>query len=196
MEGNAIAKTKSGISWVTWADAHAKNSTNIDDLVEPFRANAKAFIKALEDAGATVTKSTTKRSDKRAYLFHWCWRIGLGKAKASEATAMIGVDIEWDHGDAEKSKKGAKEMIDGFGLAVPPNSTNAPALNSNHIAGKAIDMDISWEDTIKIKKKDGTVVSVAFMSDVNKNSTLHSIGASYSVKKLTTDAPHWSFDGH
>ncbi|MEP6831854.1 MAG: hypothetical protein ABJB74_00610 [Gemmatimonas sp.] len=181
---------------MTWADAHAKNSTNIDDLVEPFRANAKAFIKALEDAGATVTKSTTKRSDKRAYLFHWCWRIGLGKAKASEATAMIGVDIEWDHGDAEKSKKGAKEMIDGFGLAVPPNSTNAPALNSNHIAGKAIDMDISWEDTIKIKKKDGTVVSVAFMSDVNKNSTLHSIGASYSVKKLTTDAPHWSFDGH
>ena len=26
---------------------------------------------------------------------------------------MIGVEIDWDHGDADKSKKGAKEMIDG-----------------------------------------------------------------------------------
>lgn len=189
-------KDKSGSYWVTWANAHANASDSVDDLVEPFKANAKAFIKALEDAGATVTIGETKRSDKRAYLFHWCWLIGLGKAKASDAPAMTGVEIEWDHGDEEKSKKGAKEMIDGFGLAVPPNSTEAPALNSNHIAGKAIDMDITWKDTIKIKKKDGTEESVEFMDDVNKNTKLHSVGESYGVKKLKTDAPHWSVDGH
>jgi len=191
-----MAKTKSGSFWVTWANAHAKNSTSVDDLVEPFKANAKAFIKALTDAGATVDVGTTTRSAKRAYLFHWCWRIGLGKAKASEATAMPGVDIEWDHGDAEKSKKGAKEMIDGFGLAVPPNSTNAPALLTNHTPGKAIDMNITWTGTVKFKKKDGTEESVAFMQDVNQNTKLHGVGASYGVKKLTTDAPHWSLDGH
>ena len=61
----------------------------------------KAFIKALRDAGAEVDVSATKRSDKRAYLFHWCWRIGLGKVKASAATAKPGVDIEWDHGNEE-----------------------------------------------------------------------------------------------
>jgi hypothetical protein len=181
---------------VTWANAHAKNSTSTDDLADPFKTNAKAFIKALEDAGAKVEVGTTTRSDKRAYLFHWAWKIGLGKAKASEATAMTGVDIEWDYGDEEKSKKGAKEMIDGFGLAVPPESTNAPALNTNHTLGKAIDMTITWTGTIKIKKKDGTEVSVLFMDDVNKNTTLHTVGASYDVKKLTTDTPHWSFDGH
>jgi len=191
-----MAKTKSGSFWVTWANAHAKNSTSVDDLVEPFKANAKAFIKALTDAGATVDVGTTTRSAKRAYLFHWCWRIGLGKAKASEATAMTGVDIEWDHGDAEKSKKGAKEMIDGFGLAVPPNSTNAPALLTNHTPGKAVDMNITSTGTVKFKKKDGTEESVAFMQDVNQNTKLHGVGASYGVKKLTTDAPHWSLDGH
>ena len=57
-----MGKTKSGNFWVTWANAHAKNSTSVDDLVEPFKANAKAFIKALEDAGATVYVTTTKRS--------------------------------------------------------------------------------------------------------------------------------------
>lgn len=191
-----MAKTKSGTFWVTWANVNAKNSTSVEDLVEPFKANAKAFIKALRDAGAIVSVSTTRRSDKRAYLFHWCWKIGLGKAKASDATAMAGVDIEWDHGDAAKSKQGAKEMISGFGLAVPPNSTNAPALLSNHTPGKAIDMDIAWTGTLKVKKKDGTEESVQFMANVNKNTKLHAVGASYGVKKLATDAPHWSLDGH
>ncbi len=191
-----MAKVKSGTYWVTWANAHAKNSKSVDDLVEPFKANAKAFIKALTDAGATVSVDTTTRSAKRAYLFHWCWKIGLGKAKASEATAMTGVEIEWDHGDEAKSTKGAKEMIDGFGLAVPPSSTNAPSLTTNHTPGKAIDMDISWTGTMKVKKKDGTEESVLFMADANKNAKLHTVGESYGVKKLKTDAPHWSHDGH
>jgi len=193
--GGGTTKSKSGSYWVTWANAHAVASTSVDDLVDPFKTNVKAFIKALEDAGATVDVGETKRSDKRAYLFHWCWLIGLGKSKASDADEMTGVEIEWDHGDDEKSKKGAKEMIDGFGLAVPPQSTNAPALNSNHIAGKAVDMNITWKATIKIKKKDGTEVSVDFMDDVNQNTKLHDVGESYDVHKLTTDAPHWSIDG-
>jgi hypothetical protein len=188
-------KSKSGSYWVTWANAHATASNDVDDLVDPFKSNVKDFIQALQDAGATVTVGETKRSDKRAYLFHWCWLIGLGKKKASDADEMVGVEIDWDHGNDQDSKDGAKEMIDGFGLAVPPASTNAPALNSNHIAGKAIDMDITWQGTIKIKKKDGTEVLVAYKADVNQNTDLHAVGDSYSVIKLTTDAPHWSVDG-
>jgi hypothetical protein len=191
-----MAKIKSGSYWVTWASAHAKNSNSVDDLVEPFRANVKAFVAALESAGAKVKVKATVRNVKRAYLFHWSWLIGLGKIEASEAKSILGVDIEWDHGNAEKSKKGAKEMIDGFGLAVPPNSTNPPALTSNHSPGKAVDMDIVWTGTIKLKKKDGKEETVAFMSDVNKNVKLHAVGESYGVKKLKTDAPHWSIDGH
>ena len=160
------------------------------------KATSRHSLKALKDAGADVDVGETRRSNKAAYLFHWSWLIGLGKSKASDATAMTGVDIEWDHGDADKSKAGAKEMIDGFGLAVPPNSNVAPSLVSNHIAGKAVDMDITWTGTIKIKKKNGTEESVAFMANVNGNTKLHGVGESYGVKKLTSDAPHWSVDGH
>ena len=190
-----MPKTKSGKYWVTWANTHAKNSDSVDDLVDPFKANAKAFIKALEDAGATVKVSSTLRDAKRAYLFHWAWKIALGKAKPSDATAKPGVDIEWDHGDAAKSKAGAQEMVSGFGLAVPPKSHAAPSLTSVHIAGKAIDMDITWAGNLKVARKDGTVVEVPYMADPNANAKLHAVGESYGVKKLKNDAPHWSFDG-
>jgi hypothetical protein len=191
-----MAKTKSGKYWVTWANSHAKNSDDVEKLTEPFKSKAKEFIDALEDAGAGVDVSATRRDAKRAYLFHWSWLIALGKAKPSEATALAGVDIEWDHGDLAKSKAGAQEMVHGFKLAVPPKSKKAPALHSNHIAGKAIDMDITWTGHLKVKKKDGTEVSVPFVADANQNSKLHEVGASYGVYKLKDDAPHWSINGH
>jgi len=190
-----MAKTKSGTYWVTWANSHAKNSASTNDLDASFKIGVNSFIKALKDAGATVMISTTKRSSKRAYLFHWSWKISQGKCKAKDAPAMAGVDIEWDHGDDAKSKKGALDMVNGFGLAVPPKSTNPPSLTSNHIASKAIDMTIKWTGKIKIKNKAGKEVEVMYMPNVNSNTTLHSIGTSYGVNKLKTDAPHWSFNG-
>ena len=187
---------KSGHFWVTWANQNATASDKVDDLSEPFRSNVKAFIAALEKAGAKTEVTETRRSAKRAYLFHWCWKIALGKCKPSEATAMPGVDIQWDHGSEAASKKGAREMIDGFGLAVPPNSVVAPATTSNHIEGKAVDMNVAWTGTIKVQDKTGKDISITFMSDPNANKPLHAVGATYGVEKLTSDAPHWSVDGH
>jgi len=186
---------KSGTYWVTWSNAHAKNSISLDDLTEPFKSNAKAFIKALKDAGATVDVSTTKRSDKRAYLFHWSWKISEDKCKAADAAKLIGVDIQWDHGNDKDSKKGAKDMVKGFGLAIPPRSTNPPALTSNHITGKGVDITIKWSGTIKIKNKQGVEVSVPYKQNVNQNLVLHTLAATYGVQKLKTDAPHWSHNG-
>jgi hypothetical protein len=188
-------KQVSGKYWITWANLHAKNSEKIEDLEPNFRKKVEAFLQALQDAGAAVTVSATRRSAMRAYLFHWCWRIGLKKAKPSEATPMAGVPIAWNHGDLAKSVAGAKEMIDGFGLAVPPHSTVAPSLTSNHITGKAIDMDIRWTGTLKVKKKGGTVVEVPYMTHPNANVKLHQVGASYGVRKHPQDRPHWSHDG-
>lgn len=187
--------TKSGKYWVTWANVHALNSNKIDDLEQTFKASVNAFVKALRDAGATVDVSTTRRSAKRAYLFHWSWKISQGKCKASDATTLSGVDIDWNHGDDEKSKSGALEMVTGFGLAIPPQSTNPPSLTSNHIDGKAVDMTIKWTGNLSVKKKDGSIVTIAYSSNVNANTLLHQVGDSYGVKKLKTDAPHWSYNG-
>lgn len=71
----------------------------------------------------------------------------------------------------------------------------APALTSNHIAGQAVDMDITWTGEIKVKKKDGTAVAVPFQANPNLNTKLRQVGESYGVKKLTSDAPHWSYNG-
>ena len=188
--------TKSGMFWVTWADTHAKNSDNVEDLMDPFRSNAKSFIKALQDGGAAVIVSATRRSDKRAYLFHWSWKISQGRCRAADPPRLEGVDIQWDHGTETASKQGALEMVNGFGLAVPPQSINPPSLTSQHIAGNAIDMTIRWTGTMNVKNKSGTTVAILFMPNVNANSALHSLGDSYGVKKLKTDAPHWSIDGH
>ena len=187
--------TKSGKYWVSWANVNAKNSNSINDLHSEFQENVRSFIDALKNAGASVSISTTTRSKNRAYLFHWSWKISQGKCKPSDAKKLAGVDIEWDHGNIEKSKAGALEMVKGFGLAVPPRSIFPPSLSSNHIEGKAIDMTVSWTGNLKVKKKDGTVVTVAYMKNVNGNNLLHTVGESYGVKKLKSDAPHWSYNG-
>lgn len=189
--------TKSGMFWVSWANENAIASKSVDDLAEPFRTSAKAFITALRDAGARVDVMNTLRSPKRAYLFHWCWRISQahGTVQQADADPMAGVDILWNHGSDIASKAGAAEMVAGFGLAVPPQSTNPPSKATNHTKGMAIDMTITWAGTINIKKADNTVVAVPFQTNVNANSGLHAIGASYGVHKLVTDAPHWSHNG-
>ncbi len=56
-------------------------------------------------------------------------------------------------------------------------------------------MTIKWTGNIKVNKKDGTEILLTFTSNVNTNTALHKIGESYGVKKLKTDAPHWSFNG-
>lgn len=190
-----MAKTPSGKYWVTWANVHARNSHSVEELVDPFKSHVKAFIKALQEHDAHVEIRSTRRDPQRAYLFHWCWMIALGKCKPPDATAYPGIEIEWDHGDLAKSKAAAQEMVRGFGLAIPPQSTVAPSLTSNHIAGKAIDMEISWTDTLHVPRKDGKIMSVPYMVNPNINMALIELGESYGVKKHRHDAPHWSVDG-
>lgn len=188
--------TPSGKYWVHWANVHARNSKSIDDLAPTFRKKVESFVKALTDGGANVHVLVTRRSAKRAYLFHWSWMIAFNKCKPSEAKAMVGVDIAWDHGSLAKSRAAAMEMVNGFGLAKPPKSVYPPSLTSNHISGRAIDMIIKWEGTIKVKKKNGSEVALKFKADVDKDTELQAVGASWGVKKLRSDDAHWSYNGH
>ncbi|MEG3156481.1 hypothetical protein ACKVMH_00955 [Lysobacter zhanggongensis] len=189
--------TRSGDHWVAWANIHARNSNRIEALEGSFRRNVETFVAVLESAGARVDVSATRRSPKRAYLFHWSWKIANGKCRPADADAapMAGVGIRWDHGNDLQSRSGALEMTRGFGLAMPPRSIYPPALTSNHIAGRAIDMDIRWKGTLRLPRSDGGMVSVAWTPAVNANLPLHGVGASYGVRKLRSDAPHWSFNG-
>jgi hypothetical protein len=80
-------------------------------------------------------------------------------------------------------------MVDLFDIVFQPS------LASRHIPGLAIDMTISWSGTIKVRNASGKDVALSTPVD-DTNTTLHGIGASYGVRKLLSDPPHWSDNGH
>jgi len=186
-----MAKILSGAAWV----AKFPNSARVDDLVEPFRSNAKKFIAALKKAGASVAVASTRRPPERAYLMHWCFKISAG-LDPEKAETMPGVEIDWVHRDGGgnkdllASKAAAGAMVAGYEIAF------APALTSRHIEGKAIDMDISWTTpTLRITNGTGQPITIKAGAKNGSNTELHKVGASFGVMKLVKDPPHWSSDG-
>jgi len=196
-----ISTETAKLSGKTWwhtnekIDPLNKRSADIKDLETTFREKVQAFKKVLEDAGTNISIDTTKRPKERAYVLHYAWEVANGNVKASAVPAMPGVDIVWDHGEDEKSKAGAQEII----TAAVVKST--PSLTSNHIDGKAIDWTITWTGDLKIKTKDRTdqvIKSAPRNGGDPGNTELHKVGKDYGVIKgffEPPDAPHWSSNG-
>jgi hypothetical protein len=176
----SIGKELSGSQWVS----RFPGSSDISELNDNFRASVRSFISALQDAGATVRISATYRPPERAYLMHYSSKISRGEISPTNVPAMDGVNIEWDHGDNEKSKKAATQMANGYNIVYPP------ALISRHTERAAIDMTISEITNKTMRNANGDDVKVT------DSSTLNQIGATYGCIKLITDPPHWSDNGH
>jgi len=81
-------------------------------------------------------------------------------------------------------------MVDLFGIVFQP------ALNSRHIAGLAIDMDISWMGAATVLDAKGAAVALGAPGDGAANMNLHQVGQSYGVIKNVADRPHWSDTGN
>ena len=187
---SAKSEQLSGAIWWRANQAKYPNSTKVEDLEPKFRAKVKAFLAALADAGVRPNIESTLRAKERAYLMHYCWEIARGTTLPSKVPPCPGVSIVWDHSDLAKSKKAAQEMVDLFEMDY------MASLTSNHIKGLAIDMKFSWTGTLKIKKKDGTVVEIKSKPrNGEDNKQIHEVGASYGVIKLVGDPAHWSVDG-
>jgi hypothetical protein len=187
--GTGIPPLLSGAAWWNANQAKYPNSAAVADLVQPFRGNVTAFLKAMQGAGASVAISATRRNAIRAHLMHYSWCVANGSVAPRGVPALPGLRIQWDHGDLAKSRKGAQEMVDLFQIAFEPS------LTSRHIEGRAIDMTIGWNGTLKIKDKAGKARKLEAPRTGDANRDLHAIGASYGVIKLLSDPPHWSDDG-
>lgn len=179
----------SGAAWWHANQAQFGNSHKTADLVPGFREDVEAFIAAMRAGGANIQISSTRRNKVRAYLMHFSWRIAKGEISAGAVPAEPGCQIIWDHGNAAKSRTAAQEMKDLFNIAFKPS------LTSNHIAGKAIDMTISWNGTLNMVDGQGRAVAVPPPSPGSLNAKLHQVGATYRVLKLLSDPPHWSTNG-
>jgi hypothetical protein len=162
-------------------------SNSVDDLAEPFRGNVNRFLSALSDAGATVSIAATLRPPERAYLMHFSFLIARAGADPSTVPAMPGVDIQWAHDGAQAA---AEAMVRGYDIVFQP------ALASRHTQGLAIDMDITWQDDLTMTDANGVATTISGLPRSGGNSALQAVGNSYGVKKLATDPPHWSSDGH
>lgn len=180
----------SGRAWWDANQAKFPNSSAIADLSPAFGPKLAAFVKALKDAGASVSITAGNRHATRAYLMHHCWKVAHGLMKPSAVPPKAGCDIKWDHGNDAKSRAAAREMVERFGIVFQPS------LTSNHIGGEAVDMTIRWEGTLNIKDATGKVHALGAPRNGADNRGLHAVGATYGVKKLATDAPHWSLTGH
>jgi hypothetical protein len=185
--------SRSGIQWVS----QFPTSKSTDDLVEPFQANAKNFIAALQAAQASVTVADTLRPSERAYLMHFSFEIARKNLDPGAVPPRAAVDIQWTHTDAQgqpdlaASKAAAEQMVVGYGIVFEP------VLESRHTQGLAIDMTITWTSDLTITNGDGSTTTISSLPRTGTgNSDLHKVGESYGVFKLLADAPHWSSDGH
>ncbi len=188
----AAAGELSGAIWVQ----RFPGSTSVNDLEPTFRNNVNRFLAALRAAGAGLRITSTFRPPERAYMMHFAWSIVRGLIAPNQVPAKPGVAIIWDHGDAAASRRGAQQMVDGFGLG---QLNVAPALNSRHTERKALDVKIAWNGALTIKRADGQAVAITSEPRNGINPDLIKVGATYNVIhffKPAKDVPHWSTDGH
>jgi hypothetical protein len=176
----------SGPQWV----ARFPTDATLATLAEPFKSNCSRFIDALAAAGATVSISATRRPAERAFLMHYSFLIAMGRIDPTDVPDQDGVDIDWEHPTWDQSRAAAQAMVDGYRIVY------APALDSRHIQGRAVDMTISWTGTLRIAGADGAMVEIAAAPCSGLNANLWDLGIGYGVCKLPTDPPHWSDDGH
>ncbi|WP_167519593.1 peptidoglycan-binding domain-containing protein [Intestinirhabdus alba] len=187
----------SGQNWVS----RFPGSNSTQTLSPVFKANLEAFLTSLRNAGVRVTLSATRRPPERAYLMHWSWKIARGRVQPENVPAKSGVDIDWVHRgaggkvDTTASINAAKAMVRAYGMT---NLNVAPALNSRHTEGNAVDMSLSWSGNLEIKNKRGDTVVINTLPRDGMNSQLHEVGKTFGVIKYhggSNDKPHWSTDG-
>ena len=199
----------SGKEWVK----EFPTSDSVDDLEPDFRDKVKAFIAALTDAKAKISISATLRPRQRAYLMHYCWTINKKIDDPASVPAFKPtsgeheIDIQWLHKkpdgapDVAASRTAAAEMVAAYGMT---RLKVAPALGSNHIFGKALDMSVGWTKTLSIRRKGGETGKAGKSVDITSsprdstNADLIKVAKTYGVIHLIDvekDPPHWSFNG-
>ena len=185
--------TLSGGDWYDIANANGwANSTDFDDLSPEFGPKAKPFVDGLRDSGASVQITAGLRHEKRAILMHFAWHVAKGTkstAVANEYCRSKGIDIEWNHGNAQASRAAAQALVNRFGLV------RSASLTSNHMGGDAVDMKITNVPA------NLTVDGKAYQAGPKGNGTLEEDKVDHIGKELGViwygpgDYVHWSKTG-
>ena len=82
---SAATRELSGPAWVQ----RFPGSKSPDDLRGNFKTAVQAFLKALSDAGVSVTIRATFRPPERAYLMHYAWAIAHGEISPRDVPPAV-----------------------------------------------------------------------------------------------------------
>ena len=182
------------LSGAHWCPRYPR-SDSIVTLQPQFQLAVSSFLWALEQAGAASFIANTFRPKEACYLMHFAWKIWKNRIQPNAVASMPGVPVEWVHRTQEESVRAAYAMCVGYKLLY---LEDAPALESNHTKGLAIDVSINWSGMRQIKDANDDVVSIESLPRNNMNRELWDVGASYGVVRYyrpDKDKPHWSYDG-
>ena len=185
-----VSRLLSGSAWWQANQGKYPNSADIATLDGSFKVKVDKLLAAMDAAHLKVKVHSTRRNKVRAYLMHYSWKVAKGLVVPDKVPAEPGCDVVWDHGNLAASRQGAQQMVDLFGVVYQPS------LNSRHIAGLAIDMQIQWAGAVSVRDAQGTAVALGLPCEGATNTNLHKVGASYGVIKNVADRPHWSDNGH
>lgn len=186
-----IQKELSGIQWCS----RYPRSKSIVTLQPSFQLAVSSFLWALQEAGATYDIKNTFRPKEACYLMHYAWLIWKRRIKPENVPENSNVPIEWKHQNSEASVQAATDMCATYQLL---NLQDAPALESNHTKGLALDVVIRWAGALNVKNANDAVVSIESLPRDNMNAELWKVGATYGVLRYfraDKDKPHWSVDG-
>lgn len=190
----ALVEVERELSGAQWC-ARFPRSKSIATLQPKFQLAVSDFLWALENATAECLIANTYRPKEACYLMNSAWRVWKGRIKPEAVPEMPAVHIEWVHKTKEESIIAAYEMCVGYRIT---RLEDAPALESNHTKGLAIDVSISWSGTLTVKDGQGHDVVIDTLPRDNMNQDLWKVGASYGVVRYhrpEKDKPHWSANG-
>ncbi len=178
------------LSGLVWVDRFPK-STSLDDLQPPFRSGATRMVGSLRAGGVNVDITTTLRPPQRAYLMHYSKAIHEGLSPA-DVPSRFDVPIQWVHSTNADSVAAATAMFNAYGILGPV------ALNSNHIAGHAIDMFIRFSGSPSVRDGSGSSVTLTGDSSNADNPSVVRFGRTFGVIRgsgIANDPEHWSING-
>ncbi|MFF8727108.1 hypothetical protein ACF073_11525 [Streptomyces sp. NPDC015171] len=210
-DGLSFARTctSGALSGKAWG-SRFPTSSRLEDLADGFRGKVTSFIRAMRQGGITVTPVATLRPPQRAYMMHYAWLVAKKKMSADKvppfkpANGQARIDICWQHTDAKgafdsaASVSAAQSLVTALG--IDPRLRVAPALNTLHTQGLAIDMTTTWSTrSVVVTDHGGHRVTISTTPHSGLNPKLISVGRGYGVihfSPAADDANHWSSTGH
>jgi len=170
-------------------------------------ARIDSLLEQLQAQGAQVWLTSTVRRRERGYLMWGAYYLAktptaeqagvVAKLDRLNAEWKLRIPIRWSHPDGPAAtREAARQMADAYSVVY---ATESGARNSDHYTGAAVDLvAVDLPRKLVLRAPDG-MLGVFDLSDPNSTRDLSLepeliawVEKHFSLRKLTSDYPHWT----